>query len=278
MKPPVYETNAQAPTTMHAIPETHVDVDFMIMDYLACLAIDSTIVAIGRQTQGLTIEADELNWQIDSLKGNRQRRIPCACFTDGATGFRTLLASTHLETPLPLDLAIKLQILTVADQLRHYMAQGNQTPGDHMRLPTIGMAFMGLCSTASAKVSETRWFDTGARFMVQAALENQREGGQPSEDLHKLYSWTPSEPAQTSKWVISRQRYAGELADASAFNGAQSVALKYPLLEFKAIVGSFLRDLMTTLDAPILIQVERGRLDGLSPEETQRLKARVGLR
>jgi len=137
---------------------------------------------------------------------------------------------------------------------------------------------MGLCSTASAKVSETRWFDTGARFIVQAILEGQREGIQPSEDLPKLCSWSPGEPAQISKWGIARQRYAGEISDASAFNRAQSVALKYPLLEFKAIVGTFLRDLMATLDAPILIQVERGRLDGLSPEETQRLKARVGLR
>lgn len=137
---------------------------------------------------------------------------------------------------------------------------------------------MGLCSTASEKVSETRWFDTGARFMVQAVLEGQREGIQPSEDLLKLFSWTSSESAQISKWGIARQRYAGELADASSINKSQSVALKYPLLEFKAIVGSFLRDLMTTLDAPILIQIERGRLDGLSPEETQRLKARVGLR
>lgn len=189
-----------------------------------------------------------------------------------------MLASTHLETPLPQDLAIKLQLLTVADQLRQYMAQGNQIPGDHMRLSTIGMGFMGLCSTASAKVSETRWFDTGARFMVQAVLEGRREGIQPSHDLPMLCSWTPSEPAQISKWGIARQRYAGELSDASTINKAQSVALKYPLLEFKAIVGTFLRDLMTTLDAPILIQVERGQLEGLSPEETQRLKARVGLR
>ncbi|KAJ5798217.1 uncharacterized protein N7503_007513 [Penicillium pulvis] len=258
MKPP-YDPYPWA--TMHALPETHVDVDFMIVDYLACLAIDSTLVAIGRQTQGRAIEADELNWQIDSLQG-----------------FRTLLASTHLETPLPQDLAIKLQLLTVADQLRQYIAQGNQNLVENMRLSTIGMRFMGLCSTASAKVSETRWFDTGVRFMVQAVLEGRREEIQPSEDLHKLCSWTPSEPAQISKWEIVRQRYAGELSDASQTNKAQSVALKSPLPEFIAIVGTFLRDLMTTLDAPILIQVERGQLEGLSPEETQRLKARVGLR
>jgi len=66
MKPP-YDSNAQA--AMYALPETHVDVDFMIVDYLACLAIDSTLVAIGRQSQGLAIEVDDLNWQIDALKG-----------------------------------------------------------------------------------------------------------------------------------------------------------------------------------------------------------------
>lgn len=66
---------------MHALPETHVDVDFMILDYLACLAIDNTLAAIGRQTQSLAIEADELNWQIESLKGESIAESP-ACMLD----------------------------------------------------------------------------------------------------------------------------------------------------------------------------------------------------
>lgn len=73
MKPP-HDSYLWA--TMHALPETHVDVDFMILDYLACLAIDSTLVAIGRQTQGRAIEADELNWQIDSLQGKSTAGSP----------------------------------------------------------------------------------------------------------------------------------------------------------------------------------------------------------
>ncbi|KAJ5537926.1 hypothetical protein N7494_007405 [Penicillium frequentans] len=254
---------------MHALPETHVDVDFMIVDYLACLAIDSTLVAIGRQTQGRAREADELNWQIDSLQGK---------LTAGSPMISDIAGINPPGDPIASGPGHQIATTDSSRPASAVHGTGKSNPGGHMRLSTIGLGFMGLCSTASAKVSETRWFDTGARFMVQAVLEGRREGIQPSEDLHKLCSWTPSEPAQISKWGIARQRYAGELSDASAINKAQSVALRYPLLEFKAIVGSFLCDLMTTLDAPILIQVERGQLEGLSPEETQRLKARVGLR
>ncbi|KAJ5937476.1 hypothetical protein N7454_004776 [Penicillium verhagenii] len=263
MKPPscASQSNAQAPVMMHALSDTQVEVDFMILDYLTCLAIESILVAIGRRTQGQDIEEDALNWQVDSLKG-----------------FRSLLASRHIEVPLPQDLTIKLHLLTVADQLRHYTTEGDSHRASHARLPTIGMAFMDLCLTATEKVSETRWFDTGARFIVQALLENQHEGNQFPEDLSKLCSWAPSQLAQSSKWLSIRQRYDGEISDIRDPYRAKLVAQKYPFMEFKAIVMNFLRDLMTTLDAPMLLQLERGQLIGLSPEETQLLKARVGLR
>ncbi|KAJ5633024.1 hypothetical protein N7490_009363 [Penicillium lividum] len=262
MKPPVWhQTNARSPAQVDAHSDTHVDVDFMIMDYLACLAINSILLASRRQTQGIDTQEDDLDWQVESLEG-----------------FRSLVASTHPEIPLPQDLHIKLQLLAVADGLRHYGAQSNQTQEECPRLPAIGVAFMDLCTTAAAKVSETRWFDTGARFMVQAVLEDQRDGRQPSEDMSKLCSWSPSDPALGSKWVNIRQRYASALTDAIEHHRGQSVTQNYPLSEFKAIAMTFLRDLMMTLDPPIIIQLERGQLSGLSPEETQRLKARVGLR
>lgn len=136
---------------------------------------------------------------------------------------------------------------------------------------------MDLCSTAAHKVSETRWFDTGAQFLVQAVLEEQRAAKVPSEELPRFCSWAPGEPAKNSRWTDVRQRYIDELPDPDQAITAR-VALKFPSPEFRDTVTEFLIDLMTTLDPPILIQLEQGQLGNLTRDETRRLKARVGLR
>jgi hypothetical protein len=40
----------------------------------------------------------------------------------------------------------------------------------------------------------------------------------------------------------------------------------------------FLFDLMSALDSPLLIELERGQIGRLTRDETQRLKERIGLR
>lgn len=143
----------------------------------------------------------------------------------------------------------------------------------------MGIEFLDLCSTAASKVSETRWFDTGARFMVQAVIEEHREGIAPSDVLSKFRAWNPGDPARHAKWANVRQRYASELPNHSGMSAAHnSISHKFPFAEFKTTVLVFLSDLMTTLDTPLLIELERGQIGNLSRAETQRLKERLGLR
>ena len=171
-----------------------------------------------------------------------------------------------------------MRILQVADQLRRYTPIKPNTPHEGPRLSTIGLDFMDLCSTAVEKVSKTRWFDTGARFMVQAVLEEQRGGSQPPEDLSELCAWMPGDPIRDSKWVSIRKNYASKLPMPGDTTTAQPPIQLISFSEFRIAVMTFLLDLMTTLDPPILVQLERGKLGNLSREETQSLKERVGLR
>ena len=64
----------------------------------------------------------------------------------------------------------------------------------------------------------------------------------------------------------------------SAFHAAQEGRKKYPLNQFRETVMLFLLDLMTTLDQPVLMQLERGKLGNLSRMETELLLQRVGIR
>ncbi|KAJ5114591.1 hypothetical protein NUU61_000350 [Penicillium alfredii] len=240
---------------MEADPDTQVEVDFMIRDYLACIAIDGVLT---------DHPGHDVDWLVHSIQ---------------------TFQSSRTESPAPppsRDLKIKLQLLTVAHRLRGYTPARDARSRPTPTLSAIAIEFMDLCSAAVDKVSEPRWFDIGARFMLQAVLEEHRIADRtPSQALRQLFAWAPGEPDRDLKWAHSRHQYSSDLplpGRPSAPERQDALAQKFPLFEFKNLVIEFLRDLMTTLDPPILIQLERGKLGSLSRAETQQLKARIGLR
>lgn len=56
---------------MSASPDTQMEVDFMILDYLACLAIHNVLMAIERQTTRceLAEEDCDVDWEVDAVNG-----------------------------------------------------------------------------------------------------------------------------------------------------------------------------------------------------------------
>lgn len=213
-----------------------------------------------------------MQWEVSH---GRQDTIAMTPALTSEIAFRSIT----LPETLPQDLDIKIRILAVAHQIRHYMrAQEHRSREGCSVLSEIGIEFMDLCSAAVHKVSETRWFDIGARFMVQAVLEEECDGNTPSDILSRLCAWAPDDPARNSKWMKIRQSYTNELPKHNDISAARnSLNRKFPFEEFRCIVLVFLIDLMTTLDSPLLIQLERGKIGNLSRDETQRLKERVGL-
>ncbi|KAJ5162454.1 hypothetical protein N7492_007846 [Penicillium capsulatum] len=239
---------------MQADPDTQVEVDLMILDYLACVAIDRSLAAIESQDPQC---ADESEWHAQIT-----------------TAFQSLVAR---HGSLPEDLDVKLQILTIANHLRHHAPARPGRSNTHttqIPLSGIGIEFMDLCSSASFKVSETRWFDLGARILTHAALEEKAEGRSPSQDLNKLYQWTANDRAHQDKWEKVRSQHIDQLP---VNRTIETQFLDRGLSTLTAILVQFLLDLMGTLDQPILIQLERGQLGDLSAVETQRLKERAGL-
>lgn len=56
-----------------ADPELRAEVDFMILDYLACLAIERTLSAAEDSTRG-SAQGDEVNWMVEPVQGESYRR------------------------------------------------------------------------------------------------------------------------------------------------------------------------------------------------------------
>lgn len=141
---------------------------------------------------------------------------------------------------------------------------------------------MKLCIAAKDKVSITRWVDIVAQFMIQAAAEDYRVNGRQLPELTDNYlSWKPEDHDQTLIWEQATAKYTSlTQAQKGTSLGADSEATlnQRSLSRLEGEVISFLNDLMDTLEAPVLVQLERGQLGQLSRAETEHLKSRVGFR
>ncbi|KAJ6032399.1 hypothetical protein N7540_003131 [Penicillium herquei] len=254
---------APEPRDMSADPETRLDVDCMILDYLGCRATYETLALIEKQlrNEDYTQDEEEVNWQVEAVRG-----------------FRMNLDVALPDTHLPEDLDIKFRILSLADHLRRVGIRSEDSDPNRPSISQFGLEFRDLCLTAIDRVCELRWFDTTARLIIQALLDDKRRGHQQfSQDTLNLYSWTPGDPERDAVWSKVRYSYISDL-DIRVEFPEQLLAENYPIQEFKAVLMTFLRDLMMVMDEPVLLQLERGKLWDLTPEETQDLKSRCGLR
>ncbi|KAJ5726481.1 uncharacterized protein N7483_007838 [Penicillium malachiteum] len=257
---------APEPRNISADPETRLDVDCMILDYLGCRAIYETLALIEKQlrNEDYTQDEEEVNWQVDTVRGKER----------WTRSQDVALPDTHL----PEDLDIKFRILSLADHLRRVGIRSEDSDQNRPSISQFGLEFRDLCLTAIARICELRWFDTTARLIIQALLDDKRRGHQQfSQETLNLYSWTPGDPERDAVWSKVRYSYLSDL-DIRVEFPEQLFADNYSIEEFKDVSMTFLRDLMMVMDEPVLLQLERGKLWDLTPEETQDLKTRCGLR
>ncbi|RMJ23431.1 hypothetical protein PHISP_05711 [Aspergillus sp. HF37] len=137
--------------------------------------------------------------------------------------------------------------------------------------------FIALCTTASAAVPlpESSWFDIAVQLTALAFVEDIAVfGGAQFEEVYsRCLSWAPRDPDKARVWEQSREYYRSEFV--SPFVSKNVVAL--PIFRLEGDVIDFLFDIMKSLEPPVLIQLERGKLGDLSRAETQALKDRIGL-
>ncbi|KAI9928079.1 hypothetical protein MW887_002931 [Aspergillus wentii] len=117
---------------------------------------------------------------------------------------------------------------------------------------------------------------------MHAMIEEYQASGDIStlKPLNEYIAWTATNFDQAQKWskeCAKYIKYLRPLPGTLLQDHLQVVSANMSGSRFAETVVDFLTDLMRTLEPPVLIQLERGKLGGLSRAETQQLKERVGL-
>jgi hypothetical protein len=168
-------------------------------------------------------------------------------------------------------------------------AQGPQidTNSNHIRPGpdihfTIAYAFISLCIVANDRVSDSNWADIAAQLMLKAAAERHEFYGTTTPEMFsELIAQAPERIKRTPDWQRVADKYKTYIQPPLGVlpsRHLESTLKRLHTYRLGTTIINFLFDLMRRLNPPILLQLERGKLYGLSRAETQVLKTKVGLR
>lgn len=112
--------------------------------------------------------------------------------------------------------------------------------------------------------------------MVHAMLEEQVRF---PDQLQRLCNWRTNDSELDIWWEVSRTMFLDYMPP--PFGTAnpmtrEEVDETFPLQWLQHRYVDFFEDLMEVLDAPLLLQLEHGQLEGLTQEETQRVRDYCG--
>ncbi|KAL4882314.1 hypothetical protein BJY04DRAFT_217234 [Aspergillus karnatakaensis] len=232
--------------------DTKAEVDILILDYLVCLAIHRAVDVTDNHPKG---------WG----------RI----WVEDAT---TMLMSIHPPSNMPIDLEIKVQILEI---IRSFVRLEEAEPPEPTVLAELASTFVSTC-ISTGKCLKTSAIDIANRLCAHAALieyeRNQRPGHQQGfiENLVDMYKMSKGrrDPEDVSAYFINMPSATGipvedwleAIIQIACYNRAK---LATPLNNIVYI--------MESLDSPVLLQLERGKLGNLTRAETQELKKKIGM-
>ncbi|KAJ5510869.1 hypothetical protein N7453_002972 [Penicillium expansum] len=236
-------------------PGIRATVDLLILDYMVCMCISEILGAIHQARP-----TEDIEW-----------------FALSVEQFHRRLLGHRLDGPLPWDLNFKLRIFYLSNLFLHWDPPKDRDLGHFVPLSDIAVQFMDFCQSAVAHVSRTRWLDLGAHFMIHAILE---EEARFPDQLHRLCNWRTNDSELDIWWEVSRTMFLEHMpppfgtADPKSREELNEVC---PLQLLQHRYVDFFEDLMEVLDAPLLLQLEHGQLEGLTREETQRVRDYCGL-
>ena len=192
---------------------------------------------------------------------------------------------------LPDDIQVKVRLFEFANTFRCYpdgcitsqaresrLSFSRNWPEENpISLSELAGSFISLCYAVGARLSEATWANTAAQFVMQAAVEEYQKS-QSSDSLNKHITWAESQMANMNQAFIEYMSYL-QPPDGTSLNvHMRTVSANFPMDKFKCAVFDTLVKIMKVLEPPVLIQLERGQLWGLSRAETKQLKDRVGLK
>ncbi|KAI9844489.1 MAG: hypothetical protein M1837_005572 [Sclerophora amabilis] len=165
----------------------------------------------------------------------------------------------------------------------------------------MALSSAGVKTTAGWSIT-TAWMDLAAEYALQAAVEQYLVyGAHGPQALRNAFAWGYDERSQAregseereihdffqsggeetiQQWRAIRDEHLNRVIPDGGDDLHQHlkhVSQRFPLHEFEAKLLEFLKGLTTIHPKPILIQLESGKLDEMTTEETEAFKALVGL-
>ncbi|GFF49647.1 hypothetical protein IFM58399_08611 [Aspergillus lentulus] len=286
--------------------DTQVEVDTIILDYLLCTVINTFLCTQEREKRW-HCKDQNTNWLIQTINSlaltlihaetmSQDMRIKLqllefitTCNQDQY--YRTTANNQSLPhgfgeqkegTALSTDRQIYPPHLKPQAQRPHIDTNNDRTQPTLDIGPAIAYAFLSLCIVANDHLSDTNWADIAAQLMLKVASEKHGSHGSTTPDIfYELIAQAPEAVKERPEWQQVVDKYETYLQPPLGVHPSRDLetALKrLPTHQLGTIIIEFLFDLMRRLNPPVLLQLERGKLYGLSRAETQGLKTKIGLR
>jgi hypothetical protein len=152
--------------------------------------------------------------------------------------------------------------------------------------------YMVLCKMVPLSVRDN-WMDEAVIFMLQSAIEQVLIYGKPIEDsADGAFAWDWAgineqlpeiigcDDVEINAWEDKRTSLKASLFPNEGLTWEthfRRLLTEFPLLHLEEMILELLSSLLNMLDTPILMQLEAGKLDGLTTSETQAFKDRIGI-
>ncbi|RJE19384.1 hypothetical protein PHISCL_08280 [Aspergillus sclerotialis] len=147
-------------------------------------------------------------------------------------------------------------------------------------LINITVEFIKLCAMASSKVPQPCWFNTISQLLMQSIIEELRIFGELSTQNLKARLAPELVSPRELEWAQNCDTYINYLQPPPGVHTKhhlEDISDRFPLFQLEGVIIDAIVNLMKKLDPPVLVQLERGKLRGMTVLETRRLKRRLGL-
>ncbi|PYI21154.1 hypothetical protein BO99DRAFT_472334 [Aspergillus violaceofuscus CBS 115571] len=234
------------------------EVDVLMFDYLLCTTIDQLLCHGRARVEGQKPEDHNIEWYLRTIQTTR------AVLLD--------------PNSLPDDICTKDRLLNFAVIFcrRYALLQNGAAEATALFLLAN---FLALCEGPGESWPELKDAIL-AHLIMAAAKEELAATGIPStpgydECINRVHEVI--EEKSTAKGRQGHLKYFQPPRGLSLEVHLRNISNGLPAAQLARAVIDYLANLMQSLDPPILLQLERGKLGGLTREETRQLKERIGL-
>ncbi|EAW09137.1 uncharacterized protein ACLA_033400 [Aspergillus clavatus NRRL 1] len=284
-----------------AHPDTQGEVDLLILDYLVCTAINAFICTQqrGEQGQAQGQSAGWLLWTANNLTPSLAQ--PETVSRDMTLKLKIIdliniccRNASHGTSDIEVD-SVTLECGAGSSSTRTRRGSTLNPNGGRSQydasnkqallcqsLCAIAPSFLSLCTVADDLIGETDWTDIAAQLMLKAAIgKHQICDGSSMNIFNEQMEQIPEFMRRSSKWKQVSDKYNEYIhppPGISMLTHIETTLRQSHLNRLGDAIIDFLSILMKKLCPPILLQLEKGKLRGLSRKETRDLLCKAGLR